>query len=371
MADLYKRGKYWHAKWYDAAGRRQRRSTKQTSERAARRIATEWELASSVRRPDPFRIEEALRLAGDAQVRKGNVERTLDVALTRAEHIERILSGKTDLNAVNLPTLGDTYLDARRRELTPWGTRIEDATTKKELRLLAQGMREGKRLDRFFGDPSAIFPEALRKVGNVRDRWLPVPEYQALLAVATPHRQDWIVFYCNTGVDVGELHGVRKADDLELERGEHGYVHIRGTKTKYRDRWIPLSADARAVVDRRMEVPGPMLFAPEWKSQHVAVCMKRWCPKAGIERVIVKDFRRTFCSWMFNASVPELATIRLMGHGSSEMVRRVYAQLSDATYEDAIGCLPSVANMWQQNVIDFARASKKRPTQKVKRAKNA
>jgi len=53
------------------------------------------------------------------------------------------------------------------------------------------------------------------------------------------------------------------------------------------------------------------------------------------------------------------------------MVRRVYAQLSDATYEDAIGCLPSVANMWQQNVIDFAKASEDRTTQKAKRAENA
>jgi len=60
-----------------------------------------------------------------------------------------------------------------------------------------------------------------------------------------------------------------------------------------------------------------------------------------------------------------------MGHGSSEMVRRVYAQLSDATFEDAIGCLPSVADMWQQNVIDFARASENRTAKKAKRAKNA
>jgi hypothetical protein len=46
-------------------------------------------------------------------------------------------------------------------------------------------------------------------------------------------------------------------------------------------------------------------------------------------------------------------------------------QLSDATYEDAIGCLPSVANMWQQNVIDFAKASENRTAQKAKRAENA
>ncbi len=60
-----------------------------------------------------------------------------------------------------------------------------------------------------------------------------------------------------------------------------------------------------------------------------------------------------------------------MGHSSIEMVRLVYAQLSDATYEDAIGCLPSVANMWQQNAIDFARASENRTTQQAKRAEHA
>ena len=30
-------------------------------------------------------------------------------------------------------------------------------------------------------------------------------------------------------MDVGELHGIRKADDLGLGRGEHGYVHVRVT----------------------------------------------------------------------------------------------------------------------------------------------
>jgi len=370
MADLYKRGKYWHAKWYDAAGRRQRRSTKQTNERAALNIARRWELESSIWRPEPFTIGDALKLAGEKQVRRGNVPKTLQVALTRAEHVERILGAGTDLNAANLPELGDCYLDTRRGELTPWGSPITDHTIKKELRVLSQGMGEGKRLDRFFGEPKAIFPEVLRNVENPRDRWLPVPEYHALLEQATPHRREWLIFYANTGVDVGELHGIRRSD-LDLERGAYGYVHVRGTKTRYRDRWIPLSADARAVVDRRMLTAGPMLFAPVWRSHQVAQCMKRWCPKAKIEHVIVKDLRRTFCSWMFNAGVPELATIRLMGHGSSQMVRRVYAQLSDQTYEAAIGCLPSVADMWQQNVIDFETARQNRVIEKAQEAKNA
>ena len=56
---------------------------------------------------------------------------------------------------------------------------------------------------------------------------------------------------------------------------------------------------------------------------------------------------------------------------SREMVRPVYAQLSDATYEDAIGCLPSVATMWQQNVIDFAKARENRAIETAIEAKNA
>jgi hypothetical protein len=38
--------------------------------------------------------------------------------------------------------------------------------------------------------------------------------------------------------------------------------------------------------------------------------------------------------------------------------------------EDAIGYLPSVANMWQQTVIDLAKASENRTNQKANRAKN-
>jgi hypothetical protein len=60
-----------------------------------------------------------------------------------------------------------------------------------------------------------------------------------------------------------------------------------------------------------------------------------------------------------------------MGHGSSKMVRRVHPQLSDATYEDAIGCLPSVADLCQQNVIDFAKARENRANETAIEAKNA
>jgi hypothetical protein len=54
--------------------------------------------------------------------------------------------------------------------------------------------------------------------------------------------------------------------------------------------------------------------------------------------------------------------------GSASVHHQFDDAKGNATYEDAIGCLPSVANMWQQNVIDFAKASENRTAQKAKRA---
>jgi len=63
----------------------------------------------------------------------------------------------------------------------------------------------------------------------------------------------------------------------------------------------------------------------------------------------------------FDDDLPEALTSRT----------RLDVVKSHATYEDAIGCLPSVANMWRQNVIDFARASENRTKKEAKGAENA
>jgi hypothetical protein len=278
----------------DLRGNRHRKSTRTRNEKVARQKLREWELADSVQRPDPFTVGDALALAGAKQVRRGNTAKTIQAALKRAEHVARILGERTDLHDVNLGTLGDTYLDARRKETTHKRKPPEDETVKKELLVLTQAMREGKRLGRFHGEPGDALPEALNECGNEGDRWLTRAEFGALLDQATPHRRDWLIVYVLTGVDVGELHKVRKAEDVNLSRGEFGALHIRGTKTKYRDRWVPLNAETREIVERKLQTPGPMLFAPAWVSSQVRECMLRWCPKAGIAHVIIKDLRRTF-----------------------------------------------------------------------------
>jgi integrase len=371
MGEIRKRGAVWYAEWYDLKGRRHRKSTKTRNRKAAESKLREWELADSVQRPDPFTIGDALKLAGEKQVRRGNTPKTIEAALKRAEHIARILGERTDLHDVNPGDIGDHYLDTRRGEVTHKGRAPEDETAKKELLVLTQGMREGKRLGRFHGEPGHVMPEALKECGNVGDRWLTRGEFAALLKQATPYRQDWLVMYVLTGADVGELHKVRKYDDVDLGRGEFGALHIRGTKTKYRDRWVPLNDETREIAERRLEMDGEYLFEPAWVSSQVRECMLRWCPKADIEHVIIKDLRRTFCSWMCQAGVPELHVIRLMGHGSSEMVRKVYAKLDDSSFEHAIAALPTVTDMGQAEVIPIGIHGENHQGRADEKAENA
>jgi integrase len=370
MGELRKRDGVWYACWRDLKGKRRRKSTRTRNEKVARQKLREWELADSVRHPDPFTVADALTLAGEEQMRKGNV--SVQDALKRAEHVARILGETTDLHQSNLVTLGKLYLDARRREFIPQKKKHpEDSTIKKELHVLTQGMSEGKRGGFFAGEPDEVMPKALKECGNVGDRWLTQEEFAALLEQATPYRRDWLITYVLTGVDVGELHKVRKHEDVNLDRGEFGALHIRGTKTKYRDRWVPLNDETREIVERRLEMPGEHLFEPVWVSSQVRECMLRWCPKAGIEHVIIKDLRRTFCSWMCQAGTPEFHTVRLMGHGSSEMVRRVYAQLDDSSFEHAIAALPTVSATGQAEVIPIGIHRENPQAQNDEKAENA
>jgi integrase len=307
----------------------------------------------------------------------------VDDALKRAEHLARILGERTDLSVVNLATLGKRYLDTRRLEYIPQKKKHpEDSTILKELRVLTQGMAEGKGDELFFGEPKTLIPKALEDCGNVGERWLTQDEYAALRKQATPHRRDWLDMYVLTGVDVGELHKVRrkegKGKDVDFSRGEFGAIYIRGTstkkgglKTKYRKRHVPLTAETREIVERWLDTSGPMLFAPRWTSSQVRECMLRWCPKAGIEHVIIKDLRRTFCSWMCQAGVPEFHVIRLMGHGSSDMVRRIYAQLDDSSFEHAIAALPTVTDMGQAEVIPIGIRRENPQAQSDEKAENA
>ena len=94
-----------------------------------------------------------------------------------------------------------------------------------------------------------------------------------------------------------------------------------------------------------MQEPSEYLFEPMWSSPAFSVCMKRWCPKAGIpKRIRWKDLaRHTYISELGNAGAAKTHTNALVGHsGNSQIVERVYQHLDPNALAETVAKLPSV-----------------------------
>jgi integrase len=63
-------------------------------------------------------------------------------------------------------------------------------------------------------------------------------------------------------------------------------------------------------------------------------------PPIRFDTVTPNDLRRTFGSWLAQRGVPLFHAAKLMGHGSTKMLERIYAQLAPENARDAIALLP-------------------------------
>jgi integrase len=327
-------------------------------------------------------LPQVLTLALEEKARKSrakdhDVEQTLRTGKTHCGHLERILGADLDLNdpGTNLKRVGEYYLDQRGREYHPKkATLITPHTISKEIGTLRQGLGKAWEYDLFAGKPSLVMPDALKRgIYTPRKRWLPLEEFVAIRAEATPYRRPWLDIAVETGIDLGELAKIHKKQDLDFStvRGKLGAIHVPGKKAEGRDRWIALSKAARAAVDERLRVAtGDYLFRPVWTSSNFKRRATKWCAHTGVEMFIYKDLRRTFASRLCQAGVPEFHTIKLMGHKSSKMIREVYAQLSPGTYEEAITRLDALPYTRHADVIDLGKVRENAGTLKDKKCEN-
>ena len=127
------------------------------------------------------------------------------------------------------------------------------------------------------------------------------------------------------------------AEDVDTEQK---LVRLPGTKTRARERWVPLPPDLLGGFERLIEEAeaGEPLFE-SWSN--VRRDLLKACGRLGIEPVSPNDLRRTFAIWA-ERGVPELVVVSLMGHSNSAMVRRVYAQLGRPAHHEAIQRLPAL-----------------------------
>lgn len=342
MARIWRNGKYWHCYGYYPDGKKWKASTRQArrsdAEKAARSIEKE-KLESYIsgdvqKQRELVTLGDALELLDEAQVRKQLSHGTRTMTAYAAANLTEYFGADLDISTLKLSHT-EGYVDHRRSQLISRDGRmqpISDHTILKEINVLKGALRVCQRHQLWSGDVGMLAPAALRGAYTPRSRWLTVTEYRDLLRELPDTRQRYVIAYCQTGVRAGELYRSRVEGDVLL---------VDQRKGQRQTREIPLSEDAQRVFAEH----GQPSTWPVWGSGARTSQLLAASERAGIPRVSANDFRRTFCSWLCQAGVPELTVIKLMGHTSSRMVRMVYGQLAPETLRAAVDCLPTLGKV--------------------------
>ncbi len=250
---------------------------------------------------------------------------TIGMYAAKAGHLLRLL-GDIIVNDITRDLVRG-YIETRQDE------GASNCTIKKELVPLSRALKEASARGLFDGDARVVIPP-LKNDYVPRTRRLDEKEFEALLAELAPERQLFVLLSCYVGGRQSEIEGINW-ETVDLERGA---LLLPGTKTRKARRWVPIPRPLHGLLvaippdDRRGLVVGP------WP--HVWRDLDRACERAGIPRATSNDLRRTFASWLKNASVDSKAVADLLGHTTTRMVDQVYGHLDMRTLHEAVEALP-------------------------------
>lgn len=328
---LKKRGGVYHATFYDPEGKRQRRSTHQRNQKCAEAVERRWILAAA----DPAHaaaetetltnVLERFFTFFEGEVRAGKRSaETLKCYRKKAGHLVRIYEVQPDGSYVPKLVAGwcvdvtRVFIAQRRSE------GAGDGTIAKELVPLITGLKLAREAGRWTGDLKAVVPVGFTPTYKPRERWLPREEVELLMTALSPRRAAVAAFM----VAVSAESSVAAAAQRASIEPDLSAVFVRGTKTGYRERWVPIeSADQKRLMQfvvKHADGADGGLFT-RWSNLRRE--LNAACDRAGIAHCSPNDLRRTFCSWMIQDGVPPLVVAKMMGHADTKMVLKVYAQL--------------------------------------------
>ncbi|MDF1556100.1 MAG: tyrosine-type recombinase/integrase [Deferrisomatales bacterium] len=133
---------------------------------------------------------------------------------------------------------------------------------------------------------------------------------------------------------------LRPEEIIAKRREADAYVAQCLTKTDYRRREIPVSAAIRRVVDKAAaQVEGDYLFAmasgiPFDGDNFRKNAWTRALKRAEIPHRKVYALRHTFAAWSLISGIHPERLVRLMGHGSKQMVYEVYGKYVEGLETD-------------------------------------
>ena len=199
------------------------------------------------------------------------------------------------------------------------------------------------------GDPFKFVAKRIPKVRKKQPEVFRFAEWRRILAVIDsfyiPHAEVMVM----TGLSASELAGLRREDVTA------GYMMIRNSivrghekdtlKTEYRIRRIPITKEIRRKLD---------IVIARTEGEHLFTMMSGitfregsfrnnvWIPalkKAGVSYKKPYTTRHVFTAWSLIIGKSKEKLVRLMGHGSKEMVDRVYGHYLEGLEEDAVSIL--------------------------------
>lgn len=315
----------WWAIYYDANGERRREST-----HCSDRLAAEQWLRDAERRATSakgtkaslksFSYKEAT--AFFLKNVKDISEATWEMYRKRSKPLVACL-GEVDINELTTQHLRD-YIDSRKNSSH---TIYKDLVTVR--RVLGFCQKEGT----FIGNLDTLMPEFSANY-KPRTNWLSPEQYGLLALRLRPERRRWTdACVCLGG---GRLSEISKLDWADFD-WPNRRVHIRGTKTKRADRWVPIPELFYDAYHPIREDRGQ--FAQPWGK--IVRDLALACRKAGIPKVSPNDLRRTYGSWLIQKGVDIRRVAALMGT-SVAMVESVYGQFSPESLQAAVAQLPQV-----------------------------
>jgi integrase len=317
MARLYKRGKVW---WFQFRGKRI--STRCTDRVAADLVARDVQRRAAdptYRPPDSTSLGKAIRAFVEQQRERSKAEGTLKMYDRHERHIARVLGAKTPLASIGAAEV-DGYVS---RRLTEGAAR---SSVGKELSTLRGTLKLARRQRRYPFSLDEVMPDGFSLDYKPGTKHLREQGVRALLAVLRPERRAFVAFIVATGADLASVEAARRTD-VNLRAG---MVRVRGTKTGYRDRTVPILPIFEDLIRYAAQ------HMPFRKWGNVRRDLTVACRRAHVPRVTPRDLRRTHGSILRQKGVEPHLIGKMLGHADSRMVERIYGQLPADSLGDLI-----------------------------------
>lgn len=237
-------------------------------------------------------------------------EGTINMYEVKLGHAARIFGVNAPLAAIT-PSAIDAYVSRRRDE------GAKNNTIARELTCLRQMLKLARRAGSFGLGVDQVMPIGFSANYVPVTRTLTWHQFQALIDGCEDERTvAWICAAVATAGDTSDVHRMQP-EDFDTTRW---LVRMRGTKNKARSAVIPIPELFRQLVERAL--PHMPLSWPR-----ASKALPELTTKLGLGHFSPKDLRRSACTWLIEAGVPEDAVSRWMRHKNSTMVRTIYGQM--------------------------------------------